>query len=557
MSALRSRLAAALVVVVAPTLLILNAPTTARAAGSASLPVTPVAQQYPLDCEAGALQMALSAVGVRVTQDQLLQDFGVDLRGPVMRNGEPVQWGDPYQNFVGDVRGNFVATGYGVYYPRLVDAASREGASAYGSEDWQPQQLYQAVAAGHPVVVRVSHLLAPAAVGYWTAWDGRRVWYSHRDHAQTLVGFDYGAGTVTLADPLDAQLHTFTMAAFEGAFATFHSQAVVVSPGGHAASQAISPTNGSVNVAVQGPDHSLFFFWNVAGTWHGPLGIGGPNSTFSAPAIVAEASGNFDIAVQGPNNTVDMYWDTGGRWYGPYQVGGAGSANSTPSVVVDAQQHVTVAVQGPAHSMYLYWCVAAQWYGPYGLGAQNSTFSSPALSLVTASPASLQAVVSSGDAALQQYRERSDGSWSGPNAWSQSDNAYSSASSTAVVTAYMGPGSSLMAVNGASAIQVADPGTTYSAPSLASSGADTYAVVQGPGHNLSFFANHGGWGAAVRAAPAGSAYSAPSIAVEANGNIDVAVEGPSSTLFFFWRVGSTWYGPLQVGGTGTTFAALP
>ncbi len=552
-----ARLAAALVTVVAPALLALSAPTTAHAAGAASIHVTPVAQIYPLDCEAAALQMALSAVGISVTQDQLLQQFGADLRGPVMRNGEPVQWGDPYQTFVGNVRGSFVVTGYGVYYPPLIQAASKEGASAYGGEGWRPQQLYQAVAAGHPVVVRVSHLLAPAAVGYWTAWDGRQVWYSHRDHAQTLVGFDYGAGTVTLADPLDAQLHVYTMSAFERAFATFHSMAVVVSPGGHSVSQAISPTNGSVNVAVQGPDHSLFFFWNVAGTWHGPLGIGGPDSAFSAPAIVAEADGNFDIAVQGPNNTLDMYWDTAGRWYGPYQVGTAGSANSTPSVVVDAQKHVTVAVQGPGNSMYLYWCVTAQWYGPYGLGAANSTFSSPALSLVSSSPPSLQAVVTSGDAALQQYRENSDGSWSGPNAWSQTDNAYSSASSSSAVTAYQGPGNTLVAITGASVGQVGGSGTTFSAPSVAASGADTYAVTQGSGRSLDFYVNHSGWGTAVRAAPAGDAYSAPSIAVEASGNVDVAVEGPSNSLFFFWRVGTTWYGPLQVGGAGSAFAALP
>ena len=39
------------------------------------------------------------------------------------------------------------------------------------------------------------------------------------------------------------------------------------------------------------------------------------------------------------------------------------------------------------------------------------------------------------------------------------------------------------------------------------------------------------------AAAAGSAYSAPSVAIVANGTIDVAVEGPSDTLFFSWRMG--------------------
>ena len=50
--------------------------------------------------------MALSAVGIHVTQDELLRQFGADVRAPVMRNGAPVEWGDPYQSFVGSVRGD-------------------------------------------------------------------------------------------------------------------------------------------------------------------------------------------------------------------------------------------------------------------------------------------------------------------------------------------------------------------------------------------------------------------------------------------------------------------
>ena len=556
MTATRLCLAAAFLTL-APVLTLGSVTTAQASAGSASIAVTPVTQEYPLDCEAAALQMALSAVGIHVTQDELLHQFGADLRGPVMRNGEPVEWGDPYQAFVGNVRGDFVVTGYGVYYPPIVQAADTEGASAVGAEGWDPAQLYQAVAAGHPVVVRVPHLLAPASVGYWTAWDGRQVWYSHRDHAQTLVGFDYGSSTVTLADPADGQLHTYSMAAFEQAFAVFHSQAIIVSPGGAAVSQEISPTNGSVNVAVRGPSNSLSLFWNVAGAWHGPLGVGGANSAFSAPAMVAESDGNFDIAVEGPDNTLDMYWDTSGRWYGPYQVGGPGSTFSTPSVTIDANKHVTVAAQGPGHSMYLYWCVSARWYGPYGLGASNSTFSAPALALVGSTPPTLQAVVQSGDAAVQQYSERSDGSWTGPNAWSYTDQDYSTSATSSAVTLYQGPGNSLRAAGSGGAAVVGGSGTTFSSPSLATVGPDTYAAAEGTGHSLDFYADHGGWGASVAVAPGGSAFSAPSLAVEAGGNVDLAVEGPSETLYFFWRIGTTWHGPLQVGGAGSAFAALP
>lgn len=557
MTAARYRVPAALVLLLLPAVL-LRAPITAHAASSARISVTPVVQKYNLDCEAAALQMALGAIGINESQDHLLQQFGADLRPPVMSNGAPIRWGDPYQTFVGQVNGSFVVTGYGVYYPPIVNAATADGAAAYGGEGWQPSQLYAAVAAGHPVVVRVPHLLLPASVGQWTAWDGRQVWYSHSDHAQVLIGYDDNAGTVTLADPADGHIHTFSMSLFATRFAAFHSQAVVVSSGGFSTSQAISPTNGSVNVAVLGPNHSLYFYWNVAGRWYGPLGIGGPNSAFSAPAIVAESDGNFDIAVEGPAHTLFLYWDISGRWYGPLQVGGLGSTYSTPSVVVDQNQHVTVGVQGPSNSLYLFWCVAAQWYGPYGLGTASSTASAPNLALIGTGTPTVQAAVQNGNAALQQYQERGDGSWSGPNAWSGAGTAYSAASGGSAATLYQGAGNSLNATTqGTSTGQLGGAGTTFSAPSAAMFNAATDAVAQGPSHSLYFYADHGGWSGPTQAAPAGSAYSAPSIAIEADGNIDVAVEGPSDTLFFFWKIGGTWYGPLQVGAAQSAFSSLP
>jgi uncharacterized protein YvpB len=529
-----------------------------HAASSARIDVTPLVQKYSLDCEAAALEIALAAIGIHETQDHLLQQFGTDLRPPVMSNGVPVRWGDPYQNFVGQVNGSFVVTGYGVYYPPIVNAAAADGAAADGAEGWQPSQLYAAVAAGHPVVVRVPHLLLPASVGQWTAWDGRQVWYSHSDHAQVLIGYDDNAGTVTLADPADGQIHTFSMSLFATRFAAFHSQAVVVSSGGFSTSQAVSPANGSVNVAALGPNHSLYFYWNVAGRWYGPLGIGAASSSFSAPAIVAESDGNFDIAVEGPGHTLYLYWDISGRWYGPLQVGAPGSTYSTPSVVVDQDQHVTVGVQGPSNSLYLFWCVAAHWYGPYGLGAAGSTSSAPSLTLAGTGTPVLQALVQDGNQALQQYAERSDASWSGPNAWSAAGAAYSAGSSSAAVTLYQGSGNSLDATTqGSSTSQLGGGGTTFSAPSVATSSAGTEAVAQGPSRSLYYYADHGGWSGPAQAAGAGSAYSAPSITVDANGNIDVAVEGPSDTLFFDWKIGGTWYGPIQVGAAGSTFSSLP
>ena len=201
MTVARYRVPVALFLLLAPAAL-LRAPTTVHAASSASISVVPVVQKYGLDCEAAALQMALAAVGITASQDQLLRQFGADLRRPVMTNGVPSQWGDPYQTFVGQVTGSFMVTGYGVYYPPIVNAAIAEGAAANGGR-WRPgSALRRRRRRPPPVVVTVPHLMEPSSVGQWTAWGGRQVWYSNHDHAQVLIGYDDNAGTVTLADPL-------------------------------------------------------------------------------------------------------------------------------------------------------------------------------------------------------------------------------------------------------------------------------------------------------------------------------------------------------------------
>jgi uncharacterized protein YvpB len=188
--------------------------------------------QHPLDCEAAALQIALEAKGIDVSQDWILGKIGADLRPPVLSGGVPVEWGDPYETFVGNVDGSMSKwTGYGVYYPPVTAAAQAAGAVAYGAEGWDPQQLYAQIAAGYPVVVWVPHLLQDDPTSTWTAWDGRSVWYALGEHAQVLVGYDMNAGTVTLDDDLDGQDHTLSMSLFQTRFAQWHSMAVVVGTG--------------------------------------------------------------------------------------------------------------------------------------------------------------------------------------------------------------------------------------------------------------------------------------------------------------------------------------
>ena len=95
--------------------------------------------------------------------------------------------------------------------------------------------------------------------------------------------------------------------------------------------------------------------------------------------------------------------------------------------------------------------------------------------------------------------------------------------------------------------QTAAPAATY--PDVA---------VQGPSNSLWLY-----WQTpdAELAGPAGvggpgSDFSAPSIAFGANGLPTVAVQGPSNSLWLYWQTpDAEWHGPAGVGGPGSDFSA--
>ncbi|MDQ6885036.1 MAG: C39 family peptidase [Candidatus Dormibacteraeota bacterium] len=191
-----------------------------------------IAQSRNLDCESAALRMALFVPGTNASEDWILAQMGADLRRAVVDQfGDVLRWGDPYQTFVGDVNGlDYNATGYGVYYPPIMNAAGRAGRSTLGGEGWNPHDLYLEVAAGNPVVVWVPVFgyWGSATMRTWTAWDGRQIRYTLVEHAMTMIGVDASTGTITLNDPNRGYVRTVSTAAFEAAFAKFNNMAVVV-----------------------------------------------------------------------------------------------------------------------------------------------------------------------------------------------------------------------------------------------------------------------------------------------------------------------------------------
>ena len=324
---------------------------------------------------------------------------------------------------------------------------------------------------------------------------------------------------------------------------------------------ATSPTNNSVNVAARGPNNSLLFYWEVGGTWYGPLGLGGPGTTFSAPTIVAEDSGNFDIAVEGPGHTIYFYWDASGTWYGPVQVGAAGASFSTPSMTIDSDGHLNLGVQGPSNSLFVYWNTAATWYGPLGIGANNSALSAPSVTYEASSPGRVNVFAIGPDNDVRQWQRGNNGQWSGPHEWSPPQQGFSAPSGYRFDAAVQGPNHSLLLEDGFLQLhQIAGAGTVYSAPSLVSGfvASDTRITVEGPAHSLYywFVDNNGVWHGPVQIGVPGSTQSAPSMDDESGGsNVDLAVQGPGNSLYFYWSVGGTWNGPEQIAGAGTTFSS--
>jgi uncharacterized protein YvpB len=238
-------------------------------AGSVALIPSPVyGQTRSLSCEAAALQMALAAKGIYVSQAWIIAAIGADRRGPVMSGRNVVHWGDPYATFVGNIDGSEPGyTGYGVYDPPVAIAAERAGAGATDLENVDPQVLYQQVLDGNPAVVWVVNHLGTTTLRTWTAWDGRVVPYSVGEHAMTLVGVDYDHGMVTLRDPGSASQMTVAMQRFESSFNSFGRMAVVV----HAGYPAIVPTIDGKGYTLPTSDGSVAAF----GDARSPGSLGG------------------------------------------------------------------------------------------------------------------------------------------------------------------------------------------------------------------------------------------------------------------------------------------
>jgi len=189
-------------------------------------------QQYELSCEEAALQMALGHDLIGVTQLQVLNDVGVDLRAAYFDSHGTLHWGDPYTNFVGDVNGSEVAlTGYGTFFSTISRVANAYGAASgervlRASEGVPAQDVYNAVLGGHPAVVWVAFDWKFHSHGQWVAFDGRVVQYEGPvEHAVTIDGVS--GNYVLVYNPWFGP-QWIDKPTFESAYATYNHMAVIV-----------------------------------------------------------------------------------------------------------------------------------------------------------------------------------------------------------------------------------------------------------------------------------------------------------------------------------------
>jgi uncharacterized protein YvpB len=205
-------------------------PTAAMQAQTARLLDVPLhRQEHSLSCEAAALQMALGTLGREVAESDLLARLA---RDPTPRQVQPdgsVEWGDPELGFVGSLDGVFAQDGYGVYEQPIADLARAEGfPGSTPLKEADPEQVYDAVAAGYPVIIWIPYDGDVKGRGAWTTPAGEEIDYVVTEHAVVLAGVDEDG--VTYADPYTATFQHMPFDRFQAAMAELGNRAVIVMP---------------------------------------------------------------------------------------------------------------------------------------------------------------------------------------------------------------------------------------------------------------------------------------------------------------------------------------
>lgn len=265
-----------------------------------------IKQDKPLDCEAAALQVALAVAGHSVSQDTIFNDLPQDGRAAVLSGGSVRYWGDPYSAFVGNVYGaeaNF--TGYGVYYPPIVNLATNLGAAVEGHTGWTVPEIESQIRQGASVIVWVNGDFTATGVRYWTAWDGRAIPYTTYEHTIVAVGYDSIAQTITSVDVRTGSRVTFSQGTYASLLTTFGGMGVAVSPPFHGATLAGRVTTSSRAGLIAVNQRNVYVMPSTGTAFSAPS-VWSANALYGRRATLAadvNGDGTADLVAVNDSNT--------------------------------------------------------------------------------------------------------------------------------------------------------------------------------------------------------------------------------------------------------------
>lgn len=192
---------------------------------SASLETNVILQnpELPEGCEVTSLAILLNYLGFDVSHTYLADNYL-----PIGEAGEASY----YEYNLGNPRN--AGQAWGCYAPVILRTANDYLAGrdtdyrAYDYTGCDASELYMQVQTGNPVIVWITMGFAePYTKSPWTV-DGEKLYWKYPLHCVVLCGYDFDAGTVTLADPLKAELYKKDMKLFELRWQQMEAQAVVI-----------------------------------------------------------------------------------------------------------------------------------------------------------------------------------------------------------------------------------------------------------------------------------------------------------------------------------------
>ena len=164
-------------------------------------------QDYPLSCEAASLKMALAFKGANISEDEIMGKIGYDLS---LRKNDI--WGDPYQVYVGDIKGEICETGFGVYWGPVAEAAGNwQEVEAFSN--WTLEDLIKEIESGNPVVFWGTLPKETLHDCSWSTPEGKYIKAFKETHVRLIVGFieeNNEVSKIIINDPLSGRLYWST-----------------------------------------------------------------------------------------------------------------------------------------------------------------------------------------------------------------------------------------------------------------------------------------------------------------------------------------------------------